>query len=90
MWLRLWGLKGYVLKSWIKEKPLQNISFIQQERKENLASRERSRVETGMKKLMDKNIALEMCPSSSFQLIEFQDNYYHETKILYSGAESIC
>jgi adenosine deaminase len=33
-----------------------------------------------MEKFKDRNIAVEMCPSSNFQIVGFQDNYYPETR----------
>jgi adenosine deaminase len=32
-----------------------------------------------MEKILDRNIALEMCPSSNFQIVGFKDNYYSST-----------
>ena len=35
-----------------------------------------------MNRFIDKNIAIEMCPSSNFQIVGFQDNHLHETRLL--------
>ncbi|MCP4670048.1 MAG: hypothetical protein GY857_01970, partial [Desulfobacula sp.] len=32
-----------------------------------------------MEKILDRNIALEMCPTSNFQIVGFKDNYYPST-----------
>ncbi|MGD9732070.1 MAG: CRISPR-associated ring nuclease [Desulfamplus sp.] len=35
-----------------------------------------------MERFLDRNIVLEMCPSSNFQIIGYRDNYYENTKSL--------